>query len=310
MKLKILRTQLTHFLVFVFILGNFLYFSYGIDSPPIQDAVEESKYSIFLLSDNSRSDSLKLIHDTVDSSAGSLECYKIVTPAAVYYLEKNGAGLSSMLDRDGNDWISFHPTPGSGAAGEYRGFPNAVHQQDGSYFHPKNQGTDPSSVKVMHQSRYKISIQATSDNGSWQARWDFYPGHCTFTMMQMPEDYKYWILYEGTPGGSYDDTDWWMTSDIPEKQVLTENHEGDIPEPEWIAFGDQDINRVLFLLNHEDDDHPDRFYQMEKQMTVFGFGRDGLTKFLNSIPQSFSIGFLETTIHTEISEQLAKVPGN
>jgi hypothetical protein len=43
---------------------------------------------------------------------------------------------------------------------------------------------------------------------------------------------------------------------------------------------------------------------MEKQMTVFGFGRDGLTKFLDTVPRSFSIGFLETTHYSKIKNLL------
>jgi len=70
---------------------------------------------------------VRLIEDAIDESARNLPAYKIETPSATYYLEKSGAGLSSLIDRDGNDWLGFHPEPGSGAAGEYRGFPNAVH---------------------------------------------------------------------------------------------------------------------------------------------------------------------------------------
>ncbi len=250
---------------------------------------------------------VKLTKNAVDESAGNLPCFKIETPVAIYYLEKEGAGLSSMIDKDGNDWIGFHPKPGSGAGGEYRGFPNAVHQQDGSFFHPKNKGTDPSTVEVIFESPEHVTFQATSKNTTWQARWDFYFTHCTFTMTRMPSGYQYWVLYEGTPGGDYDDLDWWMTSAVNEKQPLTVNHEGDIPAPEWIAFGDLDIERSLFLLHHEDDEHIDKFYPMQKKMTVFGFGRDELTKYLDTVPQRFSIGFLETTEHRIISEFVMKI---
>ena len=41
--------------------------------------------------------------------------------------------MSSLVDGDGKDWIGFHPEKGSGASGEYRGFPNAVHKQAGTY---------------------------------------------------------------------------------------------------------------------------------------------------------------------------------
>jgi len=71
---------------------------------------------------------VRLTENAIDSSAGNLPCYKIQTPQSIYYLEKEGAGLSSLIDREGNDWIGFHPKENSGAGGEYRGFPNAVHQ--------------------------------------------------------------------------------------------------------------------------------------------------------------------------------------
>lgn len=48
--------------------------------------------------------------------------WKIRTPQATYYFHRNGSGFASLLDRDGNDWISHHP--GNGPEGEYRGIPN------------------------------------------------------------------------------------------------------------------------------------------------------------------------------------------
>jgi hypothetical protein len=237
-------------------------------------------------------------------SAGNLPCYKVETESATYYLEKTGLGLASMIDRDGNDWISFNPGPGTGAAGEYRGFPNAVHQQDGSFFHPKNKGTQPSTSKVVFESPDRVAIEGESENGNWACRWDFYPDHCRFTMTRMPEKFKYWVLYEGTPGGNYDDTDWYFSSASIQKQPLTRNYEADLPAPEWIAFGDPEQERILFLLHHQDDPHPDKFYQMEKQMTVFGFGRENLVKYLDNVPQSFSIGFTETTNPENISKKM------
>ena len=99
---------------------------------------------------------VKLIEDTIDKSAGDVPCFRIETPVATYYLEKIGMGLSSMVDKEGFDWISFHNRPGSGAGGEYRGFPNAVHKQDGSFFHPKNRGTDPSTAHVVYHDCQRI----------------------------------------------------------------------------------------------------------------------------------------------------------
>ena len=127
----------------------------------------------------------------------------------------------------------------------------------------------------------------------------------------MPADKRYWVLYEGTPGGSFENTDWWMTSAINTPQPMTTRHDGDIPSPEWIVFGDGQSARVLFLVHHEDDAHPDRFYAMQSKMTVFGFGRQGINKHLDRVPQRFSIGFLVTTDHRAIAgalKQLAPSP--
>jgi hypothetical protein len=243
---------------------------------------------------------------TLSGSPG-LDFYKIETPTAAYYLEKFGAGLAAMIDPDGHDWISFRSEPGSRSAGEFRGFPNAVHQQAGNYFHPRNTSTEETKTTVERVTADYVSIAVISGNGLWAGRYEFFPSHCTFTMTRMPPENKYWILYEGTPGGKYDDTDWWMTSAVKEPQPLTTNHEGDIPAPEWIVFGDRSLNRVLFVLNHGDDDKPDRFYQMDKEMTVFGFGRLRAAKYLDAVPRQFSIGFLETTRHEEIGRAMERI---
>jgi len=263
--------------------------------------------AVLLLARTEHAAEVRFTENATALSTGGLPCYKIETPAATYFLEKTGTGLAHLIDKEGHDWLSFRPVRGSGAGGEFRGFPNAVHRQAGSYFHPRNSGTDPSTTKVEHAGPDSVSISAVAGNGLWACRYDFCRTHCTFTMTKMPPGNKYWVLYEGTPGGQYDDDDWWMTSAVKKPQKLTSPHRGDIPAPEWIALGDANLHRVLFLVHHEDDPHPDDFYQMEKKMTVFGFGRRGVEKFLDKVPQSFSIGFLETTDHAEIGKAMSRL---
>lgn len=253
------------------------------------------------------SHAIGLTEDARDESAGGLACYRIATPTATYFLEKSGAGLSSLVDREGRDWLGFEPTPGSRSAGEFRGFPNAVNRPAAGYFHPKNTGTGASSTKVEHVAPERVSISAVSADGQWACRYDFLPAYCTFTMTRTPPGANFWVLYEGTPGGGFDATDWWMTSAVATPQAMSVNHDGDIPAPEWIVFGDTQSPRVLFLLHHEDDGHPDGFYAMRNQMTVFGFGRQRARGFLDRAPQSVTIGFLETTRHAAISRALAGV---
>ncbi len=241
----------------------------------------------------------------IDESAGPVPAYIISTPSATYYLEKHGGGLSSMLDKDGVDWIGFNNIKGSGHKGEYRGFPNAIHKQDGSYFHAMNAGTDTARGEVLIEFENHVRIAFTSENGKWVGQWDFYPTHCNFTMTTVSPGYHYWVQYEGVPGGSMDDTDFWYNSATDIRHPINDSFNGDLPYPEWYAFGDESSPRMIFLLNHDDDSHPDD-YVSRPYMTVLGFGRHEKNKFLNT-PKTFSIGFVESVEYEKVSKEVATV---
>jgi hypothetical protein len=241
----------------------------------------------------------------VDESAGGVTVYIITTPSATYYLEKEGGGLSSMVDKDGVDWLGFHNEKGSAHRGEYRGFPNAVHKQDGSYFHAMNAGTDPSNSVIDIELEGHVRITFTSDNEQWQGQWDFHPDRCDFTMSKISEGYKYWVQYEGVPGGEMDSTDFWFASADADMHPIRESFVGDLPAPEWMAFGDQNSPRMLYMLHHEDDGSPDN-YVARPDMTVLGFGRENKDKYLNTA-QTFSIGFVESTEHSAIALVISRI---
>lgn len=256
----------------------------------------------------------------VDESAGELPAYIVKIANATFYLEKQGGGLSSLLDANGVDWIGFNNIEGTGWKGEYRGFPNAVHKQDGSYFHAMNAGTDPSTSKVTIETAEHVQIVFTSSNAKWQGQWDFYPGRCDFTMTKVSEGYHYWVQYEGVPGGLMNESDFWYNSADDQPHPINESFKGDLPSPEWFAFGDEKSPRMLYLLHHEDevqpdhkqadkmqlkdkpleDSHPDD-YVSRPYMTVLGFGRSNKDKFLNT-PQRFSIGFVESTHYADLDK--------
>jgi len=244
----------------------------------------------------------------IDESAGGGKAYIITTPVATYYLEKSGGGLSSMLDKDGIDWIGFHNKEGSAHKGEYRGFPNAIHKQDGSYFHAMNAKTDPSTSVVKIEANDHIQIVFTSDNDRWEGQWDFYADRCDFTMTKISDGYHYWVQYEGVPGGEMDTTDFWFSSADDKKHAIEESFNGDLPSPEWMAFGDKNSSRMLYMLHHEDDEHPDN-YVYRKDMTVLGFGRQNgeqTTKHLKTV-QTFSIGFVESTEYLRIANAMRRI---
>lgn len=250
---------------------------------------------------------VKLTHG-LDESAGKVSAYIISTPKATYYLEKNGGGLSSMIDKDGVDWIGFHNKKGSAHKGEYRGFPNAIHKQDGSYFHAMNAKTNPSTSVVEIESKDHVRIKFTSENKQWEGLWDFYIDRCDFTMKKISEGFKYWVQYEGVPGGKMDSTDFWYASIDNKQHPITEPFFGDLPAPEWIAFGDKFSTQMLYLLHHEDDSSPDN-YVSRPDMTVFGFGRQNdkkTTKHLTTI-QTFSIGFIESKNYSAIDTSIKNI---
>lgn len=241
-----------------------------------------------------------LFHTKTDDGTPA---YRIETPAAVYVLEKNSARLASIIDCDGNDWLSFEPTTGNRSGNDNRG-PNAVHEQDNKSSHAGKQRVAFSSTMVAPTNPEKITIFAESDDGLWACRYDVYTNHCTFTMTRMPNDGRYSVLYQGTPGRQSAETDYWMTSATPEQHPLTVTHDGDLPAPEWIAVGDKNLNRMLYVLHHEDDDYPDSFQSTDQQPIVFGFGRQGPQEFLAKVPQQFTIGFLETTEPNVVSREM------
>ncbi len=240
-----------------------------------------------------------------DESAGGDAAYIVTTPLATYYLEKEGGGLSSMIDADGIDWIGFHKEPGSGHKGEYRGFPNAVHKQDGSYFHAMNAGTDASFSQVEVVEPDHVRIVVTSGNGQWKGQYDFFSDRLDFTMRKVSSGYKYWVQYEGVPGGEIDENDYWMSSADMQKHPIVEHSVMDLPSLEWMAFGDEKSPRVLYVFHHEDDEYPDDYVDRE-HMTVLGFGRRDKEKFLTT-PQTFSIGFIESTDGVEVNQHISNI---
>ena len=239
---------------------------------------------------------------TRDVTDAGQSCYKVETDGGTFFLDKVGAGLTSLVDKNGNDWIKFGESGGT----EWNGFPNAVWSgccnNPRGYFHPKNGATSPSTTTVTTETSQKISISAISNDNEWALTYDFFSTHLTITFTKKSATGKYWVVYEGPPGGSFDlNSDWWMTSAADKKNLLSVQNTTDIPTKEWIAFGDAGSPRCLFLLNHKDDNLVDGYFPLSP-FTVFGFGRSNnpYNATLNDVPHSFSIGFLETTDYQNV----------
>jgi hypothetical protein len=232
--------------------------------------------------------------------------FRIVTPQATYYYHQQGAGFASILDRDGRDWLSYNPGDGpvskSGSGGKYRGLPNMVHPE--GCFHP---GNDRCASRLLAAGPVKATIASESKDGKWACRWDIFP--CCARMTVLKTDHPYWFLYEGTPGGKLDeDSDYCVRSDGT-KTLANARWEGDIVAPRetagWLYFGDGALNRVLYLIHEEDDNEVDSYWPMNHEMTVFGFGRKDLNKYMTQVPAHFIVGFCESTDFKAVSRAVA-----
>jgi hypothetical protein len=233
--------------------------------------------------------------------------------AATYYYHKEGAGFAGLIDKQGNDWISY----GVGNK-EFRGIPNT-----GQFGHPGYTtseddltAVDPTfgaTSTIITDGPLKATIRSvTSDpDKSTEWIWDIYPGHATMTLKKIrkidTQPVPYWLLYEGTPGGVLQDQDFTVSSSGTSRPA-TQSWSGAL-NPAWAYFGDAnaDLNRVLFVAHHQNDGIIDSYRRQANSgpsgtspvepMTVFGFGRatgDFKPSRLTAENIQFTIGLAET----------------
>ena len=210
--------------------------------------------------------------------------YKIETDAATYVFQKEGAGLASLFDREGKDWISYHP--GGGSAGEYRGIPNLGN----AFGHAGYTGESGSVSKIAISGPLRIRVVSQRHDGTWASQWDFFPGFARFTMLRNAA--PYWFLYEGTPGGKLDTKDGWLRLSNGDRRSLGEPWAAAMEGPRWVAFGGKNSRSFLFIANHQDGHEPDQYWPMEGNMTVFGYGREYncCHQYLTRAGAEFSVG--------------------
>jgi hypothetical protein len=225
--------------------------------------------------------------------------FRIETPSATYIYHKEGAGLASIQDPDGNEWIGYKP--GGRAAGEFRGIPNL-----GEFAHPGYTGKTGSTSRITSKAADRVSILSERTDGAYALEWDIFPSHARMTVLKAAA--PYWFLYEGTPGGRLDlDKGFQVTSDGRIRK-LAEAWSGDMPGPEWIYFGNTDSKYVLFVAKHDDDDAPDQYWPMDGSMTVFGFGREYRCcgRFLNAVPARFTIGLTKNAGFNAVAQMIER----
>jgi hypothetical protein len=224
---------------------------------------------------------------------------RIQSKSATWIYHTEGAGFASLYDRDGKDWISYHP--GNRSAGEFRGIPNL-----GVVAHPGYEGNRGAKTRVVRNEAIFARLQSETNDGKWLTQWDFHPGFARLTILRAGE--PYWFLYEGTPAGKLDlDTGFWGLPDGI-RRSYRDIWNADIEGAEWVYFGDTKSKRVLFVINHQDDQANDQFWQMESNMTVWGFGRQYRCcgRYMTAVPAQFTVGFVESTKFNNIRKAVEK----
>ena len=237
--------------------------------------------------------------------------YQIATPTGTYFLQKPFGALSSFNDVNGNDWIAW--STATGAAGQFRGIPNAGGPTNDGIFHPGlNANTNTSKWEMTPTLRgngpikvtvHFIETKAAMGRSKWEGMFEFYPGYAVFTMLHAAQseakDYPYWFLYEGTPGGVLEANSDFVMRPSGVQTVINTAWSGDLPLEEWIYVGDPTAGRSLFLTNGIDDTKIDSWtLDGAKQMTIFGFGRDGGNALLENglLPRKFTFGLMNETL--------------
>ncbi|HWP41299.1 MAG TPA: hypothetical protein VNL70_10275, partial [Tepidisphaeraceae bacterium] len=237
-----------------------------------------------------------LVRCTDNVSDEGFESVRIETSVATYFYQKAEGGFSSIVDADGNDWVSWNSNSNPGSAGGFRGIPN----MGPAGFHP---GADHDvTSELVSQGPLRAVLESTDSDGN-KVRWEFYPSFARQTVLSMNQ--PYYFLYEGTPGGALDSADSVVLSngtvhDINETWsdsdgLGTENGQ------EWVYFRDSGVGvsgRFLFAVHNTPDDLEDSYFNLEDNMTVFGFGRHNNPgappdQLLTAVPNVFTIGLSE-----------------
>jgi uncharacterized repeat protein (TIGR02543 family) len=235
-----------------------------------------------------------LTQGIVDENQSS---YKITTPNGEYFYHTKGGGLSSLVDSNGNDWISYKYNV-AGNGGTFRGIPNAVSPNNGGHFHPGGTGM---TTTLLNEGPLKVSVHvreksAPGGRTKWEGVFEFYPNYAMFTMLAAP--YNYWFLYEGTPGGQLQTNSDFVVRNTGTQTLTAAAWTGDLETEEWVYFGDPALGRSIYFANHTNDDRNDSYDHQDGIMTKLGFGRTGAGYLLDKalMPREFTFALMNETV--------------
>lgn len=234
----------------------------------------------------------------------------VTNSTATYFVQQGTGGISQIIDNAGNDWVGFNSNGGS--AGEYRGVPNlgipsGLHPYDPVGNFPSSDAQGTATTTVASTGPLETTINVASTDGNVSVTYQFYAGFVRVTVNQANEENSndndnYWFLYEGTPGGSFSDSDSYVLSDGTSNTLNNSfddpNGIGNSTEGQWASFQSASENRFIYFANDTASSVEDSYYDLNDQMTVFGFGRTAPTSDPSQVQElsganSFTIGIAD-----------------
>ncbi len=242
------------------------------------------------------------------------EHFIITTEAATYKLDPVAGGFSSILDRNGNDWVAYSDPSSAdypaGAAFAYRGLPNLVHSgEDSGAGHP---GFECCESWIESENR----IVTRTKNLKWRWSWEFFDSHVQLNIDRIDGTRKYWFLYEGPIGGTYEpDKSFWGSDQGGSVETHPDFYKGGtrFDSLRWLYFGHQDNNQILWIAQIEPDEEPDLYSQLGNTtegihssdgMTVAGFGHGPGTEPMLDRPLRFLIGLQDIGNHGDTATRI------
>ncbi len=245
--------------------------------------------------------------------------FKVRTPSATYLISRESGGASSIIDKDGIDWVKHSkPYEGKqtmGSDAEWRGVPQMVFQGvDGGVGHPV--GRDMCIVEKVAENQ----IDVTSKSGLWEFSWTFKEDYAVFSVEKTDSSRAYWFLYEGPVAGNFNPfTNYWATdTDGVRYDQPKIGHTDAVGYWQWACFGDPSVDRSIYVSMADKDTLIDYFAYIGNDrelglhsndgMVVFGFGRSNTPREpITRGKNIFLIGFYENKLN---SEEVYKEFGN
>jgi hypothetical protein len=116
----------------------------------------------------------------------------------------------------------------------------------------------------------------------------------------------YWFLYEGTPGGKLDPDRDTVLRSTGEQSGAAERWSQTAAGPSWVGFTDEESRRTIYFVRHNEEQIMDSYWPMNRQMTVYGIGRDGKTvkKYLTAVPAKFTFGLVDECQFSDVSSKV------